>query len=101
MVERSEMYKWSSFGANGFGDHSLLNHHGEYLQLGATAEERYLNYRATFSKMNYDRDDFIRQAAHYCQPVGKEYFCKLIEQKYGVKSGQGSRGRPSQKLASV
>ena len=63
MVERPEMYKWSSFGANGFGDHSLLNHHGEYLQLGATAEERYLNYRATFSKMNYDRGDFIRQAA--------------------------------------
>jgi hypothetical protein len=36
----------------------------------------------------------IRQAAHYCQPVGDERFRQHIEQRCGIRLGQMRRGRP-------
>ena len=99
MVARPEEYKWSSFGENALGDSGWLDLHLEYLYLGATRDERCANYRSLFVDFDYDQDDFIRQSAHYCQPVGGDYFCKLIESKYGVKPGQRSRGRPRKETA--
>jgi hypothetical protein len=36
----------------------------------------------------------IRQATHYCQPVGDDRFRQEIENKYNIKLGQAKRGRP-------
>ena len=41
----------------------------------------------------------IRKAAHYCQPVGDDYFCREIEKKYGLKPGYSRRGRPPKQPA--
>ena len=101
MVSRPELYRWSSFGANGFGDISWLDPHEEYLQLGTTVEERCANYRTLFSEINYEKDEFIREAAHYCQPVGDEDFCHFIDEKYGLKPSYRSRGRPKKRLLNI
>ncbi len=99
MVHRPEEYRWSSFGENGFGDPGWLDPHEEYLQLGQSTDERCKNYRSQFLAIDYERDDFIRSSAYYCQPVGDAYFCKVIESKYGVKPGRRSRGRPPKEIA--
>jgi len=36
----------------------------------------------------------IREAAHYCHPVGDDKFKQAIEKKYGILLEQASRGRP-------
>ncbi len=99
MVDRPEEYKWSSFGVNGFGDPSWLILHDEYLDLGSTRETQCKNYRSLCLDTNNEEDEFIRHSTHYCQPVGDQYFCKLIEVKYGIKPGQRNRGRPKKGTA--
>ena len=37
----------------------------------------------------------IREAAHYCQPIGDDRLKEEIEMKYGIKLGQSKRGRPN------
>lgn len=95
MVSRPEEYRWSSYGANGWGDPGWLQPHDEYLRLGVTLQERCRIYRKLF-RSALDREDLqlIRKAAHYCQPVCDERFRTKIEQRYGVVLGQMRRGRP-------
>lgn len=95
MVERPEEYRWSSYGANAWGDSSWLTPHGDYLLLGQDASERAFAYREIFRHQLSDEDlHLIRRAAHYCQPVGDDRFRAQIEEKYGIVLGQMRRGRP-------
>ena len=95
MVKRPEEYVWSSYHSNAWGESSWLTQHDEYKRLGSSAENRCQHYRQLF-KYHFDSEDIdlIREAMHYCQPLGDDRFKKMLEKKYGVKLGQARRGRP-------
>lgn len=95
MVKHPEEYRWSSYGANAWGDSCWLTPHHEYLMLGRDVKERTFAYREIFRHQLSEEDlHLIRQAAHYCQPVGEDRFRAHIEEKYGIVPGQMRRGRP-------
>jgi putative transposase len=95
MVNRPEEYMWSSYGVNAWGDESWIKYHPEYLRIAQDKEKRLEAYRELFRYQVSDQDlHQIRQATHYCQPVGDDRFRQQIESKYGVKLGQMKRGRP-------
>jgi putative transposase len=95
MVKRPEAYKWSSYGANAWGDGGWLSPHPEYERLGPSPGQRYQAYRDLFARHVCDEDlRLIREAAHYCQPVSDDRFRLKIEEKYGLRLGQMKRGRP-------
>jgi putative transposase len=49
MVQHPQDYRWSSYHANALGkESSLRTPHDEYLQLGATEDERKKNYQSLF-----------------------------------------------------
>ena len=48
MVKRPEEYRWSSYGANAWGDLCWLTPHDEYLMLGRDGKERTFAYRESF-----------------------------------------------------
>jgi putative transposase len=98
MVERPEEYRWSSYGANAWGDVSWLTPHDEYRRLDTCCETRCAAYRELFRHQLSEVDlHAIRRAAHYCQPVGDDRFRQQIEAKYGIRLGQMKRGRPGKK----
>ena len=95
LVERPEAYRWSSYGCNAWGDPGWLQRHERYMLLGTSREERCAAYRELFRE-HLDGQDIhlIRQAAHYCQPIGDDHFRQQIEQRYGMLLGQMRSGRP-------
>lgn len=95
MVKSPDEYAWSSYHHNAWGDDTWLIPHEEYLMLGKSQESRCKAYRALFS-MHIDDTDVVnlRKAIHYCQPTGDDQFRQRIEQRYKIKLGQTSRGRP-------
>lgn len=94
MVGRPEEHRWSSYGANGWGDPGWITPHPEYPRLADNSAERAYAYRKLFKHQLSEFDlHLIRKAAHYCQPVGDSQFCVQIERKYGLKFGQMARGR--------
>lgn len=102
LVGRPETYRWSSYGANGWGDAQWLTPHREYLQLGNSVESRCHAYRELFRYQLSEADlHKFREAAHYCQPVGDDRFRNQIEQRYGIKLGRMARGRPKKKRTEV
>ena len=95
MVNKPEEYKWSSYLANAWGRESNLLPHDEYLKLGGDTKTRSYAYRELFKEQLSEYDvHLIEKANVYSQPVGDDYFRVQIEEKYGVKLGQPSRGRP-------
>lgn len=98
MVERPEEYRWSSYGANAWGDLSWVTPHNEYMCLGSEVSARAQAYRELFCYQLNDVDLLnIRKSTHYCQPLGDEKFAELIQQKYGIQVGQMCQGRPRAK----
>jgi putative transposase len=95
MVQRPEAYRWSSYAFNAYGDPGWLQRHERYMSLGISRDERCHAYRELF-RSHLDGEDIhlIRQAAHYCQPVGDDRFRQQIERRYGIRPGQMRRGRP-------
>ena len=95
MVRRPEEYCWSTYGNNAWGDSGWHQPHDEYLSLGTSAITRCHAYRELFQEqLNFQDLHTIREAAHYCQPVGDDHFRRRIEQKYGMRPGYMKRGRP-------
>jgi len=95
MVKRPEEYRWSSYGANAWGDESWLSLHTEYNELGNTKDVCCYAYRELFRYQLSEEDlHLFRKAAHYSQPIGDDRFRQQIEEKYGVKLGRTERGRP-------
>jgi len=75
MVARPEEYRWSSYGANAWGDAGWLSPHEKYLRLGVDTESRCYAYPNLFECQLSQADlHRIRKAAHYCQPVGDDRF---------------------------
>jgi putative transposase len=96
MVKRPEEYRWSSYGANAWGDAHWLKPHDEYTRLGKSKEKQCHAYRELFRNQISEPDlHLIRQAAHYSQPVGDDLFRKQITEKYGIKLGRLRKGRPN------
>ena len=95
MVQHPEEYKWSSYGENAGGNLTWLVPHEEYLRLGRDVSSRSYAYRELF-RYTLKQEDLhkFRRSIHYCQPLGDDRFSELIEQKYGIKVGQASSGRP-------
>jgi putative transposase len=96
MVESSEQYHWSSHGINAWGDHcGWITPHPAYLALSKGYSQRLINYRQLFTCQLEDSDlQEIRQAAHYCQPLGDDRFRLQIEEKLGRPLGYAARRRP-------
>lgn len=95
MVTRPEAYRWSSYGATAWGDATWLTPHVEYRRLGTTPEARCYAYRELFKTQVANEDlHVIREAAHYCQPVGEDRFREALARKYGIRVGRMARGRP-------
>lgn len=69
--------------------------HEEYQHLGNHKLDRCFAYRELF-RYQIDSDDLhkLRKSIHYCQPLGDEFFAQLIDDKYGIKVGLMTRGRP-------
>jgi putative transposase len=95
MVQRPEAYRWSSYAFNAYADPGWLQRHERYMSLGISRDEHCHAYRELF-RSHLDGEDIhlIRQAAHYCQPVGDDRFRQQIERRYGIRPGQMRRGRP-------
>lgn len=84
---------------NAWGDKSWLIPHEEYQALGKTIEERCYAYRDLFKvQLSEENLHLIRKSAHYSQPVGDDRFREQIEARYGIRLGQGKRGRPRKQL---
>ena len=99
MVAAPEEYRWSSYGGNAWGDSGWITPHEEYLRLGGTLAKRCHAYRELFRDQLSSVDlHSIREAAHYCQPVGDDRFRKHIEEKYAIKLGHMKRGRPKTQM---
>ncbi len=95
MVDRPEEYRWSSYGANGWGDSGWVTPHSEYLALGKERDDRLQAYRSLVQSEISELDiNEVRKSAHYCQPLGNDPFRSMIESKYSIKLGQMKRGRP-------
>lgn len=95
MVKRPEEYKWSSYLANAWGRTTSLVPHDEYLKLGSDKEEICFAYREIFKHQLSEHDiHLIERASEYCCPVGDDRFVQQIEERYGIKMGQSTRGRP-------
>ncbi len=95
MVSMPEEYRWSSYGANAWGDKSWVVPHEIFLALADDPDVRCEMYRELFtSELSEENLSLFRKAAHYCQPVGYDRFRAQIEARYGVKFGQMARGRP-------
>jgi len=95
MVQRPEEYIWSSYNANAWEDSSWVKPHAEYERLGNDVPARASAYRELF-RCQLDQEDLhkVRQASHYCQPLGDDRFAEFICERYGIKLGQMGRGRP-------
>jgi putative transposase len=83
---------------NAWDKESALVYHDEYLKLDKDKDARCYAYRELFKYKLSEHDiHFIEKAEEYCQPVGDDRFKKDIEEKYGIKLGQMSRGRPKKR----
>ena len=96
MVRRPEMYCWTSYHANAWGDtNQLITPHPVYLVLADSVQQRCYRYREMFQEVLSPEDvHAIREAIHYSMPVGSDRFRQQIEQKLGRSLGQVRRGRP-------
>ena len=95
MVRRPAQYRWSSYGANAWGDHHWLAPHPEYQRLDTAPAGRWFAYRERFKTRLHEEDlPLLRRAAHYRQPVADDRFRQQTEERYGIKLGQMNRGRP-------
>ena len=95
MVVKPEQYKWSSYLINAWGGMSSLTPHDEYLKLGSDSKTRCYAYRELFKHHLSDYDiHLIENACDYSHPVGDDRFRMQIEEKYNIKLGQATRGRP-------
>jgi putative transposase len=96
MVELPAAYPWSSYRANGLGNHSpLVSPHAAYLALGANGPERQAAYRGLFAAhIDPEMLNGVRACLQTGTPLGNDRFRLQIEQALGVKVGYSTRGRP-------
>lgn len=96
MVERPEMYGWSSYRANALGaEDGLVIPHPEYEALGMTAEQRQEAYRALFKgQIEAETLTELRAALNQELVTGGDRFKSEIELALNRRVSPGQRGRP-------
>lgn len=97
MVKSPADYRWSSYGANGLGQHdALVSPHALYQQMAMTTSERLSLYREMVSSGISDDDiAAIRQYAQRQRALGSCRFQAHIEQQLQRRAGLGRPGRPA------
>lgn len=100
MVDGPEKYQWSSYMNNAWGSDSWIVPHDIYNALGMNIELCCYHYRELFKEnLATNEINHIRQAMHFCQPLGSYQFKSELMSKYGVKTGYNKRGRPRKKIS--
>lgn len=96
MVDDPAHYRWTSYRANGLGQHSAaLTPHPLYLSLGEDDKARQQAYRALFrAQLDKEAVDDIRLALGQNQPLGNERFYTHIEKLTGQRREAKPQGRP-------
>lgn len=96
MVDDPAHYRWTSYRANGLGQHSaVLTPHPLYLSLGEDDKARQQAYRALFrAQLDKEAVDDIRLALGQNQPLGNERFYARIEKLAGQRREAKPQGRP-------
>ncbi|WP_425479660.1 transposase [Pseudoxanthomonas wuyuanensis] len=99
MVAEPADYRWSSYRANGLGQHDpLVNPHECYLRIADHASERCALYRELVSQTISDDDlEAIRRYAQRQRALGSDKFQAQIEQQLKRRAGLGRPGRPAKK----
>jgi putative transposase len=98
MVSQPGDYAWSSYDFNANEGAGWLQPHDVYLALGSDRRSRANAYRALFASPLSEEDiETVRQASHYCQPVGDDAFIERIAIQFGSPRGYCARGRPPKK----
>jgi putative transposase len=97
MVANPADYHWSSYGANGLGQHdALVSPHALYQQIAISRPERLLLYREMVSTgISEDDIEAIRQYAQRQRALGSSKFQAQIEQQLQRRAGLGQPGRPA------
>ena len=96
MVSHPAEYRWSSFRANGQGEHSsLLTPHAHYEAMGQGDRDRQTAYRELFRhELDPGVIDEIRSATNGNYALGNERFRKEVEAALGRRATRGRAGRP-------
>jgi putative transposase len=95
MVQHPQDYRWSSYHANALGkESSLRTPHDEYLQLGATEDERKKNYQSLF-QYHFDTSvlNAIRTSVSKGLALGDNRFKLQIEENYKRRVTPRTAGR--------
>lgn len=99
MVEGPADYPWSSYRRNALGemgdDLDWIHPHDQYLQLGASPEDRRAAYKALFNTAIPTTDlEAVRSATNRAWALGNERFCRRIEALAGRRAVSKGTGRP-------
>jgi putative transposase len=100
LVERPELYPWSSFGANALGTWDpLVSAHRVYRGLGSSPSARQSQYCALFDKPVAEAEiSAIRDATQNAWALGDASFCRAVDGlgRRAVRARVGRRGRSGQ-----
>ena len=101
MVESPGTYRWSSFAANGNGQHDpLVTPHAVYRQLATAPGQRCARYRALVAEAVADDElAAIRLYVQRQRALGAPGFQAQIEQQLQRRAGIGRPGRPRREKA--
>lgn len=96
MVKHPGEYRWSSYRANGQGEHSkVVTPHTLYHHLGRTNDEKQYAYRELFRhELEPGEIDKIRQATNGNYSLGNNRFTCEIGEMLGRRVTPGKAGRP-------
>ena len=95
MVSHAADYPWSSYGCNALGDSFWVSPYRVFLLLAREAKQCCAAYLALCDlAFNQETIQIIRTATHFSQPVGAEAFRQGIAQRFGLRRGYSSPGRP-------
>jgi putative transposase len=94
LVRRPEQYRWSSYGANAYGEPCpFLDPHAEYLGLSGREERRRAVYRSLFAEpMREVELSGIRSAIRSSLPYGSDDFVSDLESRLGLRLRKGKSG---------
>lgn len=82
MVRRPGDWRWSGFHALGRGlPDRLITFHPVYLSLGATAEERQINYSAVVEEESIESEQNLKSKFSEAEFIGSDIFGKAMAKK--------------------
>jgi len=96
MVKKPEEWRWSSYGANAYGEsNELIKPHEVYLAIDKDKKKRVDYYRASFKQvLEPSLINDLRSAVQTGTPLGNASFKAEVEDLLGMKVGYAIRGRP-------